>query len=207
MKIAFCFDMDGTLTEEEILPKIAKRVGIHEEIEILTKITMNGLMTFDKSFKLRVKLLSTIPISEVEQIVSEVKINSELQNFVRANHNDSYIITGNLDVWIQKFIQQNYNCNFYCSKADFKQDQLNGLTSILNKGDAITELKKKYDIVVAVGDGMNDCSMFEKSDIRIAFGGVHDPVNTLISLSDYVCYDAAALNILLMSIKQFYHES
>ena len=69
MKLAFCFDLDGTLTREEILPQIAKHVGLYEEIDLLTKITMDGLITFDKSFKLRTKLLSTIPISKVKKTI------------------------------------------------------------------------------------------------------------------------------------------
>ena len=202
MKRAFCFDLDGTITREEILPEIARNVGIHEEIEILTKITMQGLMTFDKSLKLRVKLLSTIPISDVKQVVSKIKINKDIQNFIKENKENCFIVTGNLDVWIKEFIDTHFGCRFFSSEASYEGDTLLGLTNILQKSNAVKSLRNDFDSIVTVGDGMNDCSMFEAGDIGIAFGGVHPPVPTLIKLSDYVCYDGGTLVNLLNALNR-----
>ncbi|MFA3783648.1 HAD-IB family phosphatase [Melioribacteraceae bacterium 4301-Me] len=204
MKIAFCFDLDGTLTREEILPQIAKAVGLYEEIDLLTKITMDGLITFDKSFKLRVKLLSTVPISEVKQIISKITVDKYLQNFVKNNKDCCYIVTGNLDVWIEDFIKEKFGCGYFTSKASYDHDNLSGISHILNKSDAVKTLKKRFDIVISIGDGMNDCSMFEISDKSLAFGGVHEPVSSLIKISDYVCYDSKSLANLLSSFKEHY---
>lgn len=203
MKRAFCFDLDGTLTEEEILPEISRTLGIYEEIEILTKITMQGLMTFDKSLKLRVKLLSSIPISMVNEIVSKIRVNRYLQEFVKKNSENCFIVTGNLDVWIDDFIRNNFGCRYFSSRAEYQGDKLIGLANILHKSSAVEELRSSYDSIVAIGDGMNDCSMFESADIGISFGGVHSPVPTLLKLSDYICYDAKALANLLISLNQF----
>lgn len=207
MKIAFCFDLDGTLTSEEILPQIARHLQLYEEIDLLTNITMQGLISFDKSFKLRVKLLSLVPISEVKKIVSKIKFDQSLSDFVKANKNDCYIVTGNLDVWVRDFIQENYGCEFYSSIADYSNDQLNGITKIITKADAVKELRQKYDMIVAVGDGMNDCSMFEQADKSIAYGGVHQPVTSLIKFSDYVVYESSALVTLLNSLKECSYEN
>ena len=43
--------------------------------------------------------------------------------------------------------------------------------------------------------------MFEKANIKIAYGGIHNPVNTLIKLSDYVVYNSKSLVELLENIK------
>jgi len=206
MKRAFCFDLDGTLTEQEILPEIARNVGIHEEIDILTKITMQGLMTFDKSMKLRVKLLSVIPVSEVNNIVSKIIINPHLQKFIQENRENCFIITGNLDVWVDSFIKENFGCGYFSSNATVEGDKLIDISKILHKSTAVNAVREQYDTIVAVGDGMNDCSMFEASDLSIAYGGVHPPVPTLIKLSDYVCYDAKSLVNLLHSLNQYTHE-
>jgi phosphoserine phosphatase len=206
MKRAFCFDLDGTLTEQEILPEIARNVGIHEEIDILTKITMQGLMTFDKSMKLRVKLLSVIPVSEVNKIVSKIIINPHLQKFIQDNRENCFIITGNLDVWVDSFIKENFGCGYFSSNATVEGDKLIDISKILHKSTAVNAVREQYDTIVAVGDGMNDCSMFEASDLSIAYGGVHPPVPTLIKLSDYVCYDAKSLVNLLHSLNQYTHE-
>src|SRR5690554_175911 len=118
MRTAFCFDLDGTLTKEEILPQIARKLGIYEEIDLLTNITMQGLITFDKSFKLRVKLLSSIPISEVKKIVDGIIIDENLQNFIQKHKENCFIVTGNLDVWVKDFIQEKYGCKFFSSIAE-----------------------------------------------------------------------------------------
>ncbi len=204
MRVAFCFDLDGTLTREEILPKISKKIDLFEEIELLTNITMQGLITFDKSFKLRVKLLSSIPISTVKEIVSQVAVDKSTQKFIQENKDNCFIVTGNLDVWVEQFIAANYGCGYFSSKANHESDELIGLKSILYKEDAIKKIRENFDVIVAVGDGMNDCSMFDLADIGIAFGGVHEPVSTLLKMSDYVVYDSNSLCTVLNNLKSMY---
>lgn len=204
MKIAFCFDLDGTLTKEEILPQIAKHVDLWEEIDLLTKITMRGLITFEKSFRLRVKLLSTVPISTVKETVSKIRVDRHLQDFVRRNKGNCFIVTGNLDVWVNDFIKENYDCDYFSSVADWNDDELKGVSKIIEKKNAVEILRKDYDVIVTIGDGMNDCSMFEVGDIGISFGGVHDPVESLIKSSEYVCYDSLSLKNLLNSLLKHY---
>jgi len=206
MRIAFCFDLDGTLTKEEILPQIAKHVDLLEEIDLLTNITMQGLITFSKSFKLRVKLLTSIPISKVKETVNGIKINKDLKQFVVDNKEDCYIVTGNLDVWVDDFIKKEFGCDYFSSEATYNGDQLIDVRKIIDKRDAIKELREsnKYDLIVCIGDGMNDCPMFEIADFGIAFGGVHEPVSTLVQMSKYVCYDSKSLLKLLESIQKHY---
>lgn len=201
-RIAFCFDLDGTLTKEEILPQIAKKAGIYEEIDLLTKITLQGLITFDKSFKLRVKLLSTVGISDVKETVSKISIDSHLQQFVQQNQENCFVVTGNLDVWVGEFVKEKYGCKMYSSVAQFEEDTLQGITHIISKHEAVLALREHFDYIVAIGDGMNDCSMFEVADKGIAFGGVHEPVTSLIKMSDYVCYDSKGLVGLLDSLNR-----
>lgn len=200
MKIAICFDLDGTLTKEEILPKISKSIGLFEEIDLLTKITMDGLITFDKSFKLRVKLLSSVPISKVRSIIEGIKIDNNLRDFINKYRDNCYIVTGNLDVWVNDFIVKNYGCNYFSSISIHNDDTLIGISHILNKAEAVNKLKEKYNTVISVGDGMNDCPMFEISDMSIAYGGTHQPVSSLIKMSNYVCYDSKTLVELLTSL-------
>ncbi len=194
---AVCFDLDGTVTREEILPLISKNLGIFEEINLLTQITLKGLIPFQNSFKLRVKLLGSIPISEVRAIVNKTHLDPYIQNFIQQNQEDCYIITGNLDIWIKELVAENLGCQFFSSTASHADDKLIELTSILDKKDAVNSLRDQYEHIVVVGDSMNDCSMFEVADTKIAFGGVHDPVASLISLADYVVYDSQGLIKLL----------
>jgi len=198
--LAICFDLDGTVTSQEILPRIAKRIGIFEEINLLTNITLQGLIPFETSFKLRVKLLASVPITEVSQIVSETLLEKDIQQFIQQNAAICYIVTGNLDVWINDFVKKELGCNYFSSEADFEENKLLGIKKILNKGEAIKSLRQEYSKIITVGDSMNDCSMFEQANYRIAYGGVHSPVDSLVKLSDYVVYDSRSLCTLLKNL-------
>ncbi len=200
MKRAFCFDLDGTLTSEEILPMLAKEIGLFEEISTLTRATMEGLLPFENSFRLRVRLLSEVPISKVRRIISGVPIEQCLLEFLHANQTDCYVVTGNLNVWIDD-LKPKLKCKVFSSDAEWEDDKLLGVARIINKSEAIQELKSSYDEIVAVGDGMNDTPLFEAADIRIAYGGVHDPVETLIKMADFVTYHPNGLLNILTTLR------
>ena len=119
MKTAFCFDLDGTVTKQEILPLISKEVELHEEISLLTQLTLDGLIPFQNSFKLRVKLLSTIAISTVAKVVDKVILDQYILDFIHHNKDNCYIVTGNLDVWVKELIETKIKCNYFSSKAEF----------------------------------------------------------------------------------------
>ncbi|OIQ33056.1 MAG: hypothetical protein BM555_04680 [Crocinitomix sp. MedPE-SWsnd] len=199
-KVAFCFDLDGTVTSQEILPLISKEIGLHEEINLLTQITLKGLIPFQTSFKLRVKLLSQISITRVKNIVSGVALQQSIKEFIQNNSDDCYIVTGNLDVWVGDLITNELGCKYFSSEAEYEGDKLIDLKHILEKRSAISSLRDEYETIVTIGDSMNDCSMFELGDIGIAYGGVHEPVESLKKMSDYVVYDEQALSVLLNNL-------
>ncbi|MDA9896975.1 HAD-IB family phosphatase [Pelagibacterales bacterium] len=195
IKNAYCFDLDGTVTTEEILPILSKDVDLHEEISALTTATINGTIPFKESFLLRCKLLSTIPVVKVHQILEKIIFYKEIEKFIKSNNQNCYIVTGNLDIWIEPLIKK-LNCNYFSSKGRFINDNL-VIDYVINKGDAINELRKKYEKIISIGDGMGDVQMFENSDVSIAFGGTHEPVESVIKLSDYVTYNDKTLCKLL----------
>ena len=47
---------------------------------------------------------------------------------------------------------------------------------------------------------MGDVLMFQESDVSIAFGGVHEPIETLMKVSDYLVYDEDSLCRLLNTL-------
>lgn len=201
MRRAYCFDLDGTLTSEEILPRIAKEIDLFEEISTLTRATMEGLLPFENSFRLRVRLLSEVPIPVVRKIVSEIPLQNELLEFIHSNSDDCYVVTGNLNVWIEG-LQSKLKCKIFSSDAKWDGDKLLGVERIINKSDAIKELSDKYDEIIAVGDGMNDSPLFDAADICIAYGGVHDPVETLIKMANFVTYHPSGLLNILTTLRR-----
>jgi len=81
-KNIYCFDLDGTVTAQEILPLIAKELDLYDEISALTQATINGLIPFERSFKLRCKILSDVPVKKVQEIAQKVKLNQSIVKFL-----------------------------------------------------------------------------------------------------------------------------
>jgi len=58
----FLFDLDATITKEEILPVISKKIGKFNEIKKITETTMRGEIPFKESFLKRVNIYIIIYI-------------------------------------------------------------------------------------------------------------------------------------------------
>lgn len=199
MAACFCFDLDGTLTREELLPLIATSVDLEDEISVLTKATMDGFLPFDKSFKLRIRLLRDAPLAAIHQQIEQVECDPDIIRFISERREDCYVITGNLDIWVQPLLDR-LGVSFFSSTARVENGTLAGVEKVLHKADAVLALRQHYDRVITIGEGMNDVPMFEQADWRIAYGGIHEPNEALRSLSDFVVYDGEALCRLLNTL-------
>lgn len=189
----FLFDLDGTITTKEILPLIARELGIETKMADLTRKTMSGEIPFEHSFTMRVNMLKTVPISRVQQIVSQIPLSSVVLKFIRSHKTQCSVVTGNLDVWIAPLVKK-LQTPFYCSSALSSGDSLTGIHTILRKKDVHHQIRGK---TVAIGDGNNDFEMLDHASIAIAYGGVHDPAPSLLEIADYAIYSEERLCSLL----------
>lgn len=201
MNTAYCFDLDGTLTRQELLPLIATSVGLEDEISILTQATIAGLIPFEQSFKLRVRLLKDSNVDWIHDVLeTHVDFQPEILDFIKNHPGQCFVITGNLDLWVKPLLDK-LGLQSFTSIAELNAEKkLSGVSHILNKSDAVRQLRNRFDRIIAVGEGMNDVPMFEEADWRIAFGATHEPNKILCNLSDFIVYDEGALCRLLNTL-------
>lgn len=193
---AFCFDLDGTLSAIEILPAIAAEIGIAEEVETLTRVTMDGHVSFPHSLRLRALLLGSVPIERVHGVLADLPLNDDLTAFIDARPDSCFVVTGNLDVWLAP-IATRLACPVVASRASERDGRLR-VDDVLDKGSFVSELRTRgFDSVIAVGDGANDVPMLREATIGIAFGGVHSPTRSAVEASDYVVHEGGDLCRLL----------
>jgi HAD superfamily phosphoserine phosphatase-like hydrolase len=188
-KYNFFFDLDGTITRKEILPEIGKKLNIYHEIKRLTYQTIRGEIPFHESFLKRVKILSTVPISTIRNIINNIPLNNHILTFIKENASRCYIATGNLDVWIQDLCNT-IGVQYFSSIAHYKNDRIIGVKQVLDKSKIHSLVKGPY---VAIGEGHNDAAMIGKANIGIAFGGVHRPAKTVMDEATHTIYDEKLL--------------
>lgn len=185
----FLFDLDGTVTRVEILPEIARAIGLEREIAELTRETMAGDLPFESSLRRRVEILKQVPVSEVRAIVRGVELDPHIADFLARHRDRCTIVTGNLDVWIEDLIAD-LGVPCYCSTAELEGDRLVRLTSVLDKA---TVTANWLGPICAVGDGYNDLGMIAAADLGIAYGGVHTPAPGLLDVATHAIYDGQRL--------------
>ena len=187
----FLFDLDSTVTKQEILPTISKRLGIYERMSELTESTMRGEIPFKQSFLQRVELLKDVPVSEVNEMVSRIQLNNHLVDFIQKNHDRCHIVTGNLDGWIDVVIRKlGMERNTFCSKAIVKNDYIEDVFNIVDKNAVIGQMVLPF---VAIGDGNNDAEMIEAAEVGIGYGGVREIAPAVLACASHAIYDEEKL--------------
>lgn len=187
----FLFDLDSTITRQEILPTVAREAGVYEQMSALTESSMRGEVPFKQSFLHRVELLKKIPVSQVQEIVANIKLNEQLVEFIKTYKNRSYIVTGNLDVWIDGLIEKlGMGKNVFCSKALVEDGYVQDVFNIVEKDAVIRQMVLPF---VAVGDGNNDAEMIEAAEIGIGYGGVRNVAPSILSCASHAIYSEERL--------------
>jgi phosphoserine phosphatase len=189
----FLFDLDGTITRVEILPEIARAIGLEDEIAELTRRTMAGELPFESSLRRRVEILSRVPVSTVREIVAGVEVDPHIADFLARNRERCTIVTGNLDVWIEELVRR-LGVDVRCSIARAEGDRLVELTTVLDKADVARDFDGP---ICAIGDGYNDLGLMAAADLGVAYGGVHAPAPGLYDVATHAIFDSRRLCELL----------
>jgi phosphoserine phosphatase len=183
-------DLDGTLTREELLPKIARYADIEAEMASLTDATLAGLIPFAASFRRRVAMLSAVPVDVVHEAILSTPVFEDLLALLAEHPDRAVVVTGNLDVWVQPFLDR-YGLTGITSRALVQPDGRVEVASILNKGEAARRFSGRRRI--AIGDGANDAPMVDVSETGIAWCGVHRAADSLMEVADYAFADERTL--------------
>ena len=194
-KPLFAFDLDSTVTRCELLPLLAREVGLEKEMAARTQACMERGGDFAADFAARVELLRSIPLGRAREIVAAAPLHEGIAAFIRRNAPRCRILTGNLDAWIEELIASlGMAGRCLCSRAETDGDRLLGVADVLDKGRAAMELPRP---LVAIGDGSNDIPLLRAADLAIAFAGSRAPSQEVLRAADVAIDDERALCELL----------
>ena len=187
----FLFDLDSVITRQAILPTVAEKAGVYEQMAALKEQGMREGIPFRQNFLQEIGLLKEIPVSEVQDIVCHIERNERLLEFIHTNKNRSYIVTENLDVWIERLIAElGMEKNVFCSRAVTDGDYVQDVFSIVDQ-DALAE--QIVLPLVVVGNGSHDAGMIEAAEVGIGYGGTGPIAPSVMGHATHVIYEEGRL--------------
>jgi HAD superfamily phosphoserine phosphatase-like hydrolase len=189
METIFLFDFDGTITRDELLPLIGKRVGLYSELNDLTNKTMQGEIPFDQSFLHRVNLLGRVDLAEIQEIILNAPCYEVLLGWIKSNRDNCLIVTGNLDLWIQPWLSTHGLKGF--ASEGIQQDKTYKVKKILRKETVLENFIGTKTVMI--GDGANDSRIMELASVGIATELSHTVAPILWEHADYVVKDEKIL--------------
>jgi phosphoserine phosphatase len=195
----FIFDLDGTITSQEILPLISSHFNVTEEMNKLTEETVQGNIPFIESFIRRVHILGKLPIDEVADLLEQVELYQKVFDFIQHHKEDCIIATGNLECWVKKLVKK-IGCVCYTSDGDIENNNVVKLTRILRKENIVERYQTAREKVVFIGNGNDDMEAMRIANIAIASGLTHKPNKSILTVADYVVYSEEALCRLLSQL-------
>lgn len=188
-ELIFLFNLDATITRTEICPMLAGKLKGETaltQMSALTEATARGEIPFKQSFLKQIELFKDVPISEINQMIADIPLNEKLIDFIKRHHDRCYIVTSNLDIWIEELIKKlGMERNVFSSKALVVNDHLQNVLSITDKNAVVSQMVLPF---AAIGNSNNDTEMIEAAQIGIGYGEICDIVPAVLDCADYAVY-------------------
>lgn len=175
------FDMDSTLIQNEVIDEFARERGCYNKVAAITKIAMEGGLTFDESLKRRCAEIKGLTEAQIESVWARIQITPGAEPLVRTLKTLGYkiaLISGGFTVIAERLRQRLGLDYVYANTMVMKNGVFTGevLTPIVNaqrKADLLDLIAQNEGLipeqVIAVGDGANDLKMLERAGLGIAF--------------------------------------
>lgn len=193
------FDLDSTLIDGESIDKFGKLVKKEKEISKITRMAMEGKMSFEEALIKRAKLLRGLEFEKIREAANRIPLMRGARETVAALKKRGIkvaVVSGGFDVVANRVKEElglDYSSanKFVVENGNITGEVVGPMITEGSKGKVLEELAKKagvrLDECVAVGDGANDASMLEKAGLGIAFNSkpiLEDKADVVIRKKD-----------------------
>ena len=174
-------DVDSTLIQEEVIELLANKAGAGAEVARITAAAMSGQIEFAAALDARVKLLTGLPETVLEEVRQEITLTAGARELIAAlqklGHQVGIVSGGFIDV-IEPLAKELLIDFIRANKLEIMEGKLTGRLegSVIDragKAQALRDFAKILDVeiaeTVAIGDGANDIDMLKIAGIGIAF--------------------------------------
>ncbi len=189
------FDLDGVLTDGcGSWREIHKSLGTYEDAELHAREYYSGRITFEEWAKKDVSLWYGIEIEKIKKILYKIPLINGIEHTIpklKENHK-LVIISGGLQILADR-IRNRFNLdNAIANKLIVENGRVSGIdlrVDFEGKGNILKRITKEYGIKLkecaAIGDFVNDVSMFKVAGFSIAFNPQDEKVT---EFADEVVY-------------------
>ncbi len=180
-KRLFCFDMDSTLIQGEVIDELAKLAGVGDQVVQITASAMRGEIDFAESFRRRVALLQGLSEARVLELLGRIPLlqgAERLFGTLHARGAKTAILSGGFTFFGHDVQRRLGIHHVHANVLDIQDGQVTGQvrTEIVDgrrKAELLVEIASREGIpleeVVAVGDGANDLPMLRLAGLGVAF--------------------------------------
>lgn len=192
------FDLDSTLVRIEGLDELARRKGKYRIVSKLTKLSMEGKISFQKSMIKKMKIISPSR-DDLAWLGENYKRNlvygskKLIRRLIELNKN-TFLVTGNFKpavLTLARYLrisERNVYCNdiFFDTMGKYKAfTWRNYLSRNCGKSKLIKSLDLKGRSVL-IGDGYTDIEARNAVDMFVGFGGVAERTYVKENADQYV---------------------
>jgi len=183
---AVCFDVDSTVCQDEAIDELAEFCGVGEKVAEVTKVAMNGGLSFREALNARLNLIQ--PSRQKLEAFLKLRpprFTPGIQELVKTLHArcvDVYLVSGGFSriiLPVAKMLnvpEENVFANVlqFDENGDFRGFDLSQPTSDSGGKKQVCGLLKHrngYQRLVMIGDGATDMEASPPADAFIGFGG------------------------------------
>ena len=180
-KYLLVLDVDSTMIEQEVIELLADRVGLRDQVKLLTDQAMAGEIDFREALLQRVELLKGLSAEVFQDILAEIKVTQGVPELVSSiQQSDGMVgaISGGFTQVLEP-LAHSLGLDFHIAN---NLEVIDGLITGKISGEIVdAEMKAKtlllwakqngFEVAdtVAIGDGANDVPMLKASGFGVAF--------------------------------------
>jgi phosphoserine phosphatase len=180
-KYLLVLDVDSTLIEQEVIELLADRVGLRDQVKILTDQAMAGEIDFRQALLQRVGLLEGLGAAVFQDLLKEIKITDGVPELISYIHQSGGLvgaISGGFSQVLEPLAKELGLDLFSANNLEVVDGVMTGKISgeiVDSDTKARTMLHwaeaNGFDFAdtVAIGDGANDVAMLKASGFAVAF--------------------------------------
>jgi phosphoserine phosphatase len=180
-KYLLVLDVDSTMIEQEVIELLAERVGLRDQVKILTDQAMAGEIDFRTALLKRVGLLEGLTDQVFQEVLADIRVTAGVPELVSAVHKSGGLvgaISGGFSQVLEPLADKLSLDFFQANNLEIEEGVITGkifgdIVDADMKARTLLEWAGEhgFDVsnTVAVGDGANDIQMLKASGFAVAF--------------------------------------